>query len=125
MVAGPPMKWLELVWQLGEAAASTLVQQGEQWRWQLLHSLLMIVLAAVCGLAVLVLVAGLALLQYWDTHRTEVLWVLLLGYAILGVWLAHRVGRGMPAPSRQSRRERCGCCSDPGGRRAGGCRAGS
>jgi peptidoglycan biosynthesis protein MviN/MurJ (putative lipid II flippase) len=119
------MKWLDLVWQLGEAAASTLVQQGEQWRWQLLQSLLMIVLAAVCGLAVLVLVAGLALLQYWDTHRTEVLWVLLLGYAVLGVWLARRVGRVMTVPSRRSRRERCCSCSEPDARRGGGCRAGS
>ena len=119
------MKWLELVWQLGEAAESTLVQRGEQWRWQLLHSLLMIVLAAVCGLAVLVLVASLALLQYWDTHRTEVLWVLLLVYAGLGVWLARRVGRGMSAPLCQSRRAHCDACSAPSARRGGGCRAGS
>jgi uncharacterized membrane protein YqjE len=119
------MKWLELVWQLGEAAASSLVQQGEQWRWQLLHALLMIMLAAVCGLAVLVLVAGLALLHYWDTHRTEVLWVLLLGYAGLGGWLARRVARVMSVPLRRSRRERCCACSEQDARRGGGCRAGT
>jgi len=118
------MKWLDLLWQLGEGAAWNVIQQMDRWRAQLLQSLLLIVLAAVCGLAVLVLTACLALLAYWDTHRYEVLWLLLLAYAGMGVWLIRRAGPwGSGARVRQGRCGPCASCADS--RARGGCRAGS
>jgi hypothetical protein len=117
------MKWLDVLLQLGEGAAWNVVQQLDRWRWQLLQSLLMIVLAAVCGLVVLVLAACLALLAYWESHRFEILWLLMIAYAGLGLWLARRSAswgrRPLPIPAR------CAACTScrnshisPGGCRA-------
>jgi uncharacterized membrane protein YqjE len=118
------MKWLDLLWQLGQGAVWNVVRQLEQWRWQLMRSLFLVLLAAACGGVVLLLVAGLVLLQFWDTHRHEALWLLLLGYALMGGWLMQRAGRSVGRPMRQNRCGVCSDCRDARARADGGCRAG-
>jgi uncharacterized membrane protein YqjE len=93
------MKWWDLVWRLAQLALGQAVQELERWRWHMLQSLLMVMLAAVCGLTVLLLAALLTLLTFWETHRFEALWALVLGYALLAAWLVRRAGRLMALPS--------------------------
>ena len=116
------MKWWDILWRLSEGAVSNWVQQLDRWRWQLLQSLFMIVLAGVCGLGVLLLSAALVLLAFWESHRFEALWGLLLTYAWMAVYLMRRASRLVSGASRPSpRRSSCdGCCS----RSASGARAG-
>ena len=121
------MKWFDILWRLGEGAVSNMTQQLDRWRWQLLQSLLLVVMAAVCGLAVLLLTALLALMTFWESHRYEALWILLLAYTAMTGWLVRRAGQlvGHPRDRARSRgADDSGCCRC--GRRTGGdCRAGS
>ena len=121
------MKWLDILWRLGEGAVSNVTQQLDRWRWQLLQSLLLGVMAAVCGLAVLMLTALLALMTFWESHRYETLWFLLLAYTGMTWWLVRRVGQLVRPPRAWSRSRAAsdsGCCRCD--RRTGGdCRAGS
>jgi uncharacterized membrane protein YqjE len=96
------MKWFDLVWRLVEVALGQWVQDLTQdlarWRWRMFQSLLMVMLASLCGLAVLLLVAVLVVLAYWDTHRLEALSALVLVYTVLAAWMVRRAGRMMILP---------------------------
>jgi predicted membrane-bound spermidine synthase len=87
------MKWLDLVAQLAALSLARAAQQATRWRWRLFQALVCLLLAAICGLAVLLLAAALALLLYWESHRHEVLAGLLLLYAALGAWFMRRAAR--------------------------------
>lgn len=124
------MKWFDVLWRLGEGALWNMTRQLDRWRWQLLQSLLLVLLAAVCALAVLLLAAGLALLTFWDTHRYEVLWALLLAYGALALGLVRHAGRMVGHSveySSSSTKHRCcaarGCGDDQRSQR-GGCAGG-
>ena len=111
------MKWFDLLWRLAQVAMGSVQQELERWRWQLFQSLLLVLLTAVCALAVLLLAALLVVLTYWETHRLEALWSLLLVYSLLAVWMLRRAGRLMtrpPAAAYTSRRwggDGCAGCS--------------
>jgi hypothetical protein len=93
MADEPSMRWFDLVWRLGRLSLARAVHQLDVWRWQLFQSLVCLVLAAVCGLAVLLLMAALAWALFGELHRLEVLSGLLLLYAALGLWFKHRAAR--------------------------------
>lgn len=96
------MRWLDLVWRLAQLSLARATLQASRWRWRLFQSLVCLLLAAICGLAVLLLVAALALMLYWETHRHAVLAGLLLVYAMLGAWFMRRAARwaGVASPVR-------------------------
>jgi uncharacterized membrane protein YqjE len=119
------MKWFDLVWRLVEVALGQWVQDLTQdlarWRWRMFQSLLMVMLASLCGLAVLLLVAVLVVLAYWDTHRLEALSALVLVYTVLAAWMVRRAGRMMILPlasstSWQDGRVTCAVCGSKSGR---------
>jgi membrane protein implicated in regulation of membrane protease activity len=87
------MKWWDILWRLGESAVWTWAQRLDYWRWQMLQSLLLIVLAGVCGLGVLLLSSALVLLAYWESYRFQALWGLLLVYAAMALYLVRRATR--------------------------------
>ena len=119
------MKWWDLLSRLVQAAigqwAQSLLRDLAHWRWQLFQCLLLAMLASVCGLIVLVLVALLVALAFWDTHRLEALGALVLVYALLTAGTIRRAARLMApaADSFSSGRSHCpacrGCPSRPGG----------
>lgn len=108
------MKWIDLLWRLVQVALGQWERDWARWRWQLLQSLLLVMLAAMCGLAVLLLAATLVMLMYWDTHRLEALCALVLAYAWLAVWMVRRAARQMHLTSGASsfRREDGNTCGD-------------
>ena len=119
------MRWLDILGRLvqgwAQDALSNAVQHWDRLRWQLFQSLLMVLLATVCGLTVLLLTALLVLLSFWDTHRYEALWALLLTYTGLAVWMVRRAGRLMavvPAAAAP-RGGACGGCCRASGRTTG------
>lgn len=119
------MKWFDLAWRLVEVAlgqwVQDLMQDLARWRWRMFQSMLMVMLASLCGLAVLLLVAVLVVLVFWDTHRLEALSILVLVYAVLAAWMVRRAGRIMIlplalSPSRQDGRDTCAACGSRSGR---------
>jgi uncharacterized membrane protein YqjE len=119
------MKWFDLLWRLVQVALGQVVQDLTQelarWRWQLFQSLVLAMMASVCGLAVLLLVALLVVLACWDTHRLEALSALVLAYTGLTAWMVRRAGRLMVLPSGLSAsgpgdRDTCAGCGSRSGR---------
>ncbi len=117
------MKWIDLLWRLVQVAVGPFVQELKQdlarWRWWLFQSLLLTLLASMCGLVVLLLVALLVVMAYWDTHRLEALSGLVLAYTALAAWMVWRARHLMILPSGASssgRDEREPCCGVRSGR---------
>jgi len=113
------MKWLDLLSRLAQLAlgpwVQRLVQDLDRWRWQMFQSCLLLLLAAASGLTVLLLVALLVTLMFWETYRLEALGALALGYAVLTAGMVRRASRlMMPLPGRsspgQSSGPACGAC---------------
>lgn len=122
------MKWWDLLSRLAQAAmgqwAERLARDLEFWRWQLFQSVLFVMLASVCGLSVLMLVAVLVALTFWDTHRLEALGVLVLVYTVLTAGLVRRAARCMAPPMGPSagRRSPCAACGgSPSRHESAGC----
>ncbi|MBU3651902.1 MAG: hypothetical protein FGM44_02345 [Limnohabitans sp.] len=110
------MRWFDLAWRLGQLSLGRLAHQFDVWRWQLFQSLVCLLLAAVCGLAVLLLMTALAWLQWGQAHGLQVLSGLLLLYALMGWWFMRRAARWLgvsvvsPTPQACAAGGGCSAC---------------
>ena len=88
------MKWLDLLWQWGLHPLQLLWRGAQQLRIQLLRSMWMLAMAAVCGGMALALVTLTILLLCWENYRYQCLAALTVTFTVMGVVFgrqAHRV----------------------------------
>jgi uncharacterized membrane protein YqjE len=109
------MKWLELLDQLGLHPLQMLMNGVAQLKAQLLRSLLLVALAAICGALMLVLAAMTMLLMFWDNYRYVTLLALMATFGVMGwtfAWQAKNGGRSvrMDGVHRRSQETRCDGC---------------
>ena len=89
------MKWLDLLWQWGLHPLQLLWHGAQQLRTQLLRSMLMLAMAAVCGGMALALVTLTILLLCWENYRYQSLAVLTVTFAVMGFAFGHQAQRVM------------------------------
>ena len=98
------MKWLDLLWQWGLHPLQLLWHGANQLRIQLLRSMFMLAMAAVCGGMALALVTLTILLLCWENYRYQSLAVLTVTFAVMGVVFGRQAHRGMRLKRRHHAR---------------------
>ena len=95
------MKLLDLLWQWGLHPLQLLWHGANQLRIQLLRSMFMLAMAAVCAGMALALVTLTIVLLCWENYRYQSLAALTVIFAAMGLLFGHRAHRGMHFRHRQ------------------------
>jgi uncharacterized membrane protein YqjE len=98
------MKWLDLLWQWGLHPLQLLWHGANQLRIQLLRSMFMLAMAAVCGGMALALVTLTILLLCWENYRYQGLAALTMTFTVMGVVFGRQAHRGMRLKRRHHAR---------------------